>query len=129
MADSNTLQRINVLESQGNIDTPSFKQYERVVCRSGLRPGRTTCPALMCDLGSISARGGTLSQVEQLLDFIQDSGNRRSDLGSPQPTHSASYQLIGKPHLGQRQRSCSYSAHFCTPISRIFSRFGRYSLR
>jgi hypothetical protein len=32
-------------------------------------------------------------------------GNTRSDLGPPHPTHSASYQLTGRPHWGQRQRS------------------------
>jgi hypothetical protein len=37
--------------------------------------------------------------------------NRRSDLGPPHPAHCASYQLIGRPHWGQSQRSSSYLIH------------------
>jgi hypothetical protein len=41
------------------------------------------------------------------------SGNRNKsfDLGSPHAAHLASYQLIGRPHWGQRQRSSSFLTH------------------
>ncbi len=41
----------------------------------------------------------------------QIKGNSFWDLGSPHLTHSASYQLMGRLHLGQRQRPASSLTH------------------
>ena len=62
-------------------------------------------------VGRIPAAGKNTKNLNTVIDQPCPKENNRSDRFAPHPAHSASYQLIGRLHWGQCQRSSSFLTH------------------
>ena len=59
-------------------------------------------------VGRTHAAGKNTKNLNTVIYQPCSKENNRADRFAPHPMHSASYQLIGRLHWGQRQRSSSY---------------------